>query len=627
MAKSFIRVFVASLVLVAFLIESLDIKTLKASPEEGRIYISPAVIDNPSLGPGSKFIVNASAENIIDLYTWQIQIEFKPTILNCTRAWIPAGSKFNFPVTSPVIIDNTRGIVTLGASLINPPGVNGSDVLARIEFRVVGRGFSKIEYSKPYGENTFLLNSKLRDIPVTVEDGSFNNWVPPPPAKLYINPPRISDPTLTVGSAFNVSLSIINATSLHSWKTKILYNNSILNANVIFEGGFLKSAGSTSFTFNIKNNYNETHGMVEMDCSLVTEIGVDGNGELAIINFEVVGLGKSNIVIFEADLRDPSNIALPYMVSHGYFNNMLIAILEIKPNEVSGPEYTPGSTFKINVTMEAVESLKTCIFNLTYTPSVIQEINIYIPPVLGQIPSKKLQIDDEAGYIWTKLTYPVQITTYEPVTLMQIEFQVVSLGISPINLTDTQLLDVTGKSIMHEVHHGIFIGLIRDVAVVEVIPDLRVAYKGWIVQINVTVRNEGNLTETFDIKVYYNDRLGGVGAVTDLPPNQEVTIVINWNTTHVTPCTNYTILAVVDPLPYEFDTADNTLTDGTVKIRWMGDINGDGIVDMRDISDACAAFGSYPSRPNWNFYADLNRDGRVDLRDIGICCNNYRKGC
>ena len=621
-----LKALILTLILTMFLIGSLKVKMPKAS-DNGRIYIIPAVIDDPSLGPGSAFIVNASAENIIDLYTWQVQVEFNPTILNCTRVWIPINSKFNFPVQSPIIIDNTQGFASLGASLINPPGVNGSDTLACLEFKVIGRGFSNIEYSKPYGENTFLLNSKLRDIPVTVEDGSFNNWMPPPPAKLYINPPRITDPTMTVGSTFNLSLSIINATTLYSWKAKIFYDRTILNANAAYEGNLLKSAGSTSFAFNIRNDYNDTHGMIEMNCSLTSGDGVNGNGELAIMTFEVLNLGQSNIVIVEADLRNPSNITLPFNIFNGYFNNILMAVLGIEPSEISGPEYVPGTTFKINVTLDDCENLKTCIFNLTYVPSIIREINLYIPPVSGQNPVKKLQIDDEAGYIWTQLTYPNQITTYEPATIMQIEFQVVAMGISPINLISTQLYDSTGGSIIHEVHHGIFIGLIRDIAVTKVLPELEIVYNGWIVKINVTVKNKGNLTETFDVKIYYEDNSGGIGTVIDLLPDQETTITIDWNTTNVPPCTNYTISARVDPLPYEFNTADNMLSDGTIKIRWMGDINGDGTVDMRDIGDMCTAFGSYPGRPNWNLYADLNRDGRVDLRDIGICCNNYGKHC
>lgn len=620
--------FTLMLIVTTLIVASLGVITPKAFTATiyTKLYINPPLKNDTSLGPGSTFFVNATVFNVTDLFTWQVQVKYDPSILNCTFAEIPAGSIFNFPVQPGTFIDYDEGTVISGASLIAAPGINGSDTLLRIQFTVVGRGYSYINYSEP-GRQTFLLNSKLRDISVIIENGEFYNWIPPPPAKLYINPPRVVDPLLIAGSRFNVSLSIINATNIFSWKAKIYYDKAILNATDVFEGNFLKSLGSTIFYSAIQHDYNTTHGLVDLNCTLTTGGGANGNGELAIITFEVLGLGQSYITISQADIRDPSGNALPFTTSNGYFNNILIAKLSIEPSEVSGPEYTPGTTFTINVTLDDVENLKKCIFNLTYIPSIIVEINLYVPPVLGQTPTKKLQVDDYAGCIWAELTYPNQITTMTPVTIMQVEFQVVSMGISPINLTDTQLYDTFGTPITHEVYHGIFIGLIRDIALISVIPDLNIVYEGWIVNVNVTVKNKGNLTETFDVKIYIEGSFETLGIVTDLPPNEETTITIAWNTTGEAPCQNYTISAMAGPVPYEINTGDNSLTDGEVKIRIMGDLNGDGIVDMRDIGLVCESYGAYPGSPRWNLYADLNRDQRVDLRDIGLCCFNYLRHC
>lgn len=57
----------------------------------------------------------------------------------------------------------------------------------------------------------------------------------------------------------------------------------------------------------------------------------------------------------------------------------------------------------------------------------------------------------------------------------------------------------------------------------------------------------------------------------------------------------------------------------------LGDLNDDGIVDMRDIGIACSAFGSWPEHPRWNPIADLNSDDLVDMRDIAIICFNLGK--
>lgn len=50
-----------------------------------------------------------------------------------------------------------------------------------------------------------------------------------------------------------------------------------------------------------------------------------------------------------------------------------------------------------------------------------------------------------------------------------------------------------------------------------------------------------------------------------------------------------------------------------------GDINLDGVVDIRDLDLAAKAFGSYRGGdPRWNYAADLNRDGKVDIVDLVI---------
>jgi hypothetical protein len=206
---------------------------------------------------------------------------------------------------------------------------------------------------------------------------------------------------------------------------------------------------------------------------------------------------------------------------------------------------------------------------------------------------------------------------------MKVEFLVLQMGVSPINLTDTMLIDIDDNPIPHEVYHGIFIGLIRDVAVTNVTRDLAIVYQNWTVNVDVTVKNKGNVTETFDVQIFYEGTLGATATVIDLLPDAETTVTIVWNTTGVPYWLNYTISASAGPVPYEFNLADNTFVDGDVEVRIMGDINGDGKVDMRDISDICAAFGSYPGHPRWNFYADLNRDSRVDMRDIATVCSFF----
>ena len=53
-----------------------------------------------------------------------------------------------------------------------------------------------------------------------------------------------------------------------------------------------------------------------------------------------------------------------------------------------------------------------------------------------------------------------------------------------------------------------------------------------------------------------------------------------------------------------------------VLARIPGDLNGDGIVDIFDITTVALAFSATPSDPNWDSTADTNNDNIVDIFDI-----------
>jgi hypothetical protein len=55
----------------------------------------------------------------------------------------------------------------------------------------------------------------------------------------------------------------------------------------------------------------------------------------------------------------------------------------------------------------------------------------------------------------------------------------------------------------------------------------------------------------------------------------------------------------------------------------IGDVNGDGTVDMADISMAVDAFMSYLGHPRWNPYADIDGDNLIDLLDIMLIIENF----
>ncbi|MDH7477388.1 MAG: PKD domain-containing protein [Candidatus Bathyarchaeota archaeon] len=55
----------------------------------------------------------------------------------------------------------------------------------------------------------------------------------------------------------------------------------------------------------------------------------------------------------------------------------------------------------------------------------------------------------------------------------------------------------------------------------------------------------------------------------------------------------------------------------------IGDVNGDGKVDVKDLVLLIKAYGSYPGHPDWNPNADLNGDNKVDVKDLVILIKHY----
>lgn len=165
----------------------------------------------------------------------------------------------------------------------------------------------------------------------------------------------------------------------------------------------------------------------------------------------------------------------------------------------------------------------------------------------------------------------------------------------------------------------------RNIATTNVTTSRTQANQGTIVNINVTVRNYGSVSELFTVTAYYDSNTIGNKTIT-LAPGAVQKVTINWNTAGV-PTRIYTISATAGPIPYaERNYTDNTFTDATVQIGLLGDINGDHIVNTNDLILLRQAYGSTggpPPSPNWNPNADLNYDNIIDTQDLRLLGENY----
>jgi hypothetical protein len=421
-----------------------------------------------------------------------------------------------------------------------------------------------------------------------------------------------------------------------------------------------------------------------------------------------------------------------------------ITRISVDPQTIRDLTMGPSSTFYINITIANVTDLKICQFNLTYDPTVLRWIGISLFKIQDEFPVANLIVGD-TGFIWVSLNYSNPIIAGDPIPIVTMRFHVEAYGATPLHLGDTQLLDSNGHPIDHQGFDGFFTNQVRDVAVTNVVPSVNWIYQGWSLNVNVTVKNLGNVSETFTASAYYDSNLigtlpvinlapnvettvtipwntfavpegnytiegvastvpyeynttnniyvdgivhvativhdvaitnvslartwvyqglpvnmnvtaknlgnvsesfnvsaymdtdlVGTAPVTDLASNAEITLTFTWNTTLATPCHNYTAQGEASLVPYEYNTTNNVYVDGILTVRLLGDIDGDGKVDGKDLGLVGAAFASYgpdfwypgsPPSPRWDPNADVNGDNKVDGKDLGIVASRFGASC
>jgi len=151
--------------------------------------------------------------------------------------------------------------------------------------------------------------------------------------------------------------------------------------------------------------------------------------------------------------------------------------------------------------------------------------------------------------------------------------------------------------------------------------------QGRTAKVNVTVENQGNCTESFDVTVYANNSIIKTYTVTNLASGNQETRTVIWNATSWAKG-NYTIKAVADQVTGEIDTADNTFIDKWVVVVHPGDLDNSCEVDITDVVMVTGIYRAKIGDPDYNACRDVVEDGVIDIADVVAVTAHYReKGC
>jgi len=155
-----------------------------------------------------------------------------------------------------------------------------------------------------------------------------------------------------VGENFTIEVKVSNVTDLYGYEFHLRWNSTLLDCVEVIEGPFLKSGGSTFFTYKI----NSTGGCMVVDCTLLGDIqGVNGSGTLTIIKFHIKTMGECLLDLYDTILLDSAEQLIEHSTTDGYFYTLIHDVAII--NLVASNSY-------VNVTVEN-QGAQTETFNVS----------------------------------------------------------------------------------------------------------------------------------------------------------------------------------------------------------------------------------------------------------------------
>jgi hypothetical protein len=431
-----------------------------------------------------------------------------------------------------------------------------------------------------------------------------------PSQKLFFSAANVAIFPSTVaagqGESFTINITISSVSRLYGWELKLNWTNSFLDAVNVAEGPFLRAGGDTFFT----SRMNNTEGHLIVDCTLLGQVsGVTGAGVLVSVTFYVKAAGQCPLDLYYVSLLDdsPDPQSIPCQTSGGYWSSI-------------GSQHDV-SIIDISVTPAAVLSGQIVSINITACNGGVFSETFNVTALVNSSAVGQRTTSLSSGY-FIVLPFTWDTTGYGKGDCA------VSASASTVpGETNTADNNMTASQKIVILTFG------HDIAVTDVRPSKTVVGQGFCMFINVTVRDFGTYSETFNVTTSANNTVIHTDSII-LASGLDTLLTLLWNASGL-PMGSYTIKSCAEPVNGENDTSDNTYIFGQVTVAKKGDINSktpntpDGRVDMWDIAAVARPFSAHAGDSLWNGNADITGpvlglpDNVIDMRDISTVARSF----
>jgi len=564
-------------ILFSIMLSLMSTPRVFSEPEEvPKIFLSP---NTSSQAPSGTFTVDINVMNVRQLFSWQFYLSWTNSMLNASKVdegpflsssgaynsfFIP--KIFNNPAENPVSLPSNssrtlnflgpRNVTQIednkGASITG--GADG-DFVAGSEFPIETGNIERVAIRMRYNVTSASTSDE-------VKLGYSVSGVEGPTSQSF-------KPTSTDWTYVDVDV-----TADRKWT-----RNDIVNTEVFLQYDRVDAADTWTIYVDVLEVLYYSSYIFAADTLLGVERAgsPSGAGTIATVTFLAEAQGVSTLELWGVKLIDfdgdrfvenPAPSQYPVIVEDGYFAYP-IARLSVNPSAIVDSTKGAGSTFTININITGAQSVFNWSLALKWSASILDAATVSEGSFLNSAgtTSFSYQINQAAGNLTANsaLTGAPLGGVNGSGILVSVTFNVETKGSTVLDAYNAKLFDRAGTFIPHDVlaafdvrNDGYFSNQRRDVSISEVRLSTTSVTAGDSVNINVTVRNLGEINETFTVTVFYASSSIGSKSVTNLAAGGTATLTFTWVTSNV-PAGDYEIKAQTSTILGDVNTADNSL--------------------------------------------------------------------